>query len=275
MSIKQKYAISVIIPTYKPEKYIIECFQSIDNQSFNKKEFEVIIVLNGVREPYFSFLDEYLLKCEFNYILFFTDLKGVSRARNIGIERSKGRYIAFIDDDDLVSEDYLIRMYDIAKNDVIPLSYMESFSGNINNKKKYYINNVYEKRFNKNNKIYHIRSYFSSACYKLISREIIGSYKFDLRFQNGEDALFMFAISGKNYKYGFTDRSAVYYRRIRNETLSTKNICLINRLKNSLNLMLVTIEIFFKSPAKYDILFFISRTFAYYKTIFIRLKVDN
>ena len=44
--------ISIIIPTYKPGPYLKDCLESINNQTMNKKCFEVIIVLNGVIKPY-------------------------------------------------------------------------------------------------------------------------------------------------------------------------------------------------------------------------------
>ena len=48
--------ISVIIPTYKPGNYIIECLKSLANQTLSPNCFEIIIVLNGCREPYEEFV---------------------------------------------------------------------------------------------------------------------------------------------------------------------------------------------------------------------------
>ena len=51
--------ISVIIPTYRPGAYIFECLDSLRHQTLPKNQFEVIVVLNGERNPYEEQLFEY------------------------------------------------------------------------------------------------------------------------------------------------------------------------------------------------------------------------
>jgi len=267
MSINQTIIISVIIPTYKPQNYINECFAAIENQCFNKIDFEVIIVLNGDCEPYYSFIQKLLLQYKFNHKIFYTNIKGVSNARNIGIEKSKGKYLAFVDDDDIISMDYLQGLYNIAKENKIPLSNMKGFVGEITNTRNYYIANVYKKMMNKKLTILRVRSYFASPCYKLVTRELIGVHRFDLRFQNGEDSLFMFAISEKKMEFQFADENTIYYRRIRDNSLTNKKIDLICMIENCFKLIFATIETYAKSPRRYDFIFFVSRIFAYIKSI--------
>lgn len=48
--------ISIIIPTYKPGSYLKDCLESINDQTMDKKCFEVIIVLNGVIKPYIEYI---------------------------------------------------------------------------------------------------------------------------------------------------------------------------------------------------------------------------
>ena len=95
--------ISVIIPTYKPGSYVWECLDSVYNQTFPGRRYEVIIILNGCNEPYYSQIEEYISshsdRCTFSLIQ--TDESGVSNARNIGIENSNGKYLTFVDDDEL------------------------------------------------------------------------------------------------------------------------------------------------------------------------------
>ena len=52
--------ISVIIPTYKPEKYIYDCLKSLEEQTISKDFFEVIIVLNGDKQPYYDDIYEHI-----------------------------------------------------------------------------------------------------------------------------------------------------------------------------------------------------------------------
>ena len=57
--------ISVIIPTYAPKDYLWECLDSLENQTLSKDEFEVILVLNGEREPYESMIQKKLPEYSF------------------------------------------------------------------------------------------------------------------------------------------------------------------------------------------------------------------
>ena len=92
--------ISVIIPTYQPKDYLWECLNSLTSQTISKDDYEVIIVLNGCDEPYKSQIQSYIdAKEGFHFSLIQTDVPGVSNARNIGLDKSKGEYISFIDDD--------------------------------------------------------------------------------------------------------------------------------------------------------------------------------
>lgn len=101
--------ISVIIPTYKPQDYLWECLDSLVAQTFPKEDFEVILVLNGCHEPWNSTIREYIdtrmQGMNVNYM--HTNQGGVSNARNIALDKVKGEYITFIDDDDLISPTYL------------------------------------------------------------------------------------------------------------------------------------------------------------------------
>ena len=100
--------ISIIIPTYKPDYYIWECLDSIKEQSLEKNMFEVLIILNGEKEPYYNNILNYIKKYKLlNFKLIYTEQGGVSNARNIGLDNCKGDYISFIDDDDYITKEYL------------------------------------------------------------------------------------------------------------------------------------------------------------------------
>ena len=52
--------ISVIIPMYKPDYYIWECLDSLKNQTISQNEFEILIILNGEKEPYYSQINNWI-----------------------------------------------------------------------------------------------------------------------------------------------------------------------------------------------------------------------
>jgi glycosyltransferase involved in cell wall biosynthesis len=266
-------AISIIIPTYRPKSYIYDCLFSIKNQSFPKELFEIIVILNGDKEPYYTDIETFI-KNEFathHVHLVYSAAKGVSNARNIGIEKSKGEYIAFIDDDDIISDEYLNEMYCIAKKDIMPLSYCRVFETNILDNTGDYITNLYTGSVNKKIYIMNVRSYFSICWGKLISRDIIGNERFNRKFQNGEDSLFMFSISDKIKRIKLTSRDCVYYRRLRKYSLHLRKRSLVDRVNNFIGLFFSYTIVFLRKPLKYNFLFYVSRILAYFKTMGIIL----
>ena len=53
-------AISVIIPTYRPQAWLFECLDSLDHQTLPKEQFEVIVALNGPADPYARQIEDYV-----------------------------------------------------------------------------------------------------------------------------------------------------------------------------------------------------------------------
>ena len=100
--------ISIIVPIYNVEEYLRECLDSIQKQSY--LNFECIMVNDGSPDNSSKICEEFVEKdSRFRY--FEKENGGVSSARNLGIEHSKGEYITFIDSDDWVDSDYLEVLY--------------------------------------------------------------------------------------------------------------------------------------------------------------------
>ncbi len=108
--------VSVIIPAYQAQDYIENCVRSVCSQKisedvingFTKSDniIEVIIVDDGSKDSTGRICDE--LSVQFSNVkVLHVKNGGVSKARNLGIENSCGRYIAFVDADDLVEESYI------------------------------------------------------------------------------------------------------------------------------------------------------------------------
>lgn len=91
--------VSIVIPVYNAEKSIYKCIDSIVNQTY--KQIEIIIIddgsLDNTKEIINTFIDDRIIKE-------FIKNNGVSNARNIGIERSTGEYLMFVDADDYLSK---------------------------------------------------------------------------------------------------------------------------------------------------------------------------
>ena len=100
--------ISVIIPAYNAEKYLEQCLDSIAMQTLD--DFEVLIIDDGSEDSTAAIAANYEHIDE-RFILVRQENGGVSRARNVGIDRARGRYITFVDSDDALHPEALATMY--------------------------------------------------------------------------------------------------------------------------------------------------------------------
>lgn len=89
--------VSIIVPSYNHEKYIVECIESIFNQTY--KNFELIVIDDGSKDNSKKVLEN--LKSKYEFTLVFQNNKGISATLNRGIkEFSRGKYITFCASDD-------------------------------------------------------------------------------------------------------------------------------------------------------------------------------
>lgn len=263
--------ISVIIPTYSPQNYLWECLDSLNNQSFSKERFEVILVLNGDKNPFESEIKAYIgshQKLQINYI--YTQNKGVSNARNIGLDTARGEYIAFIDDDDYVSPNYLEELYKHAGVDVIPVCRPLSFVDGASKYEVYNITKEYDRYANKKRLPFYIpKRFFNGPVYKLIHKDVIGDRRFDERFKNGEDSLFMFLISDRMKYVEFADESAIYYRRIRANSATQSKKPFGYSFFNYSRLMVIHSVIFLRDYPNYNLSFYVNSIVGRIKSIIL------
>jgi glycosyltransferase involved in cell wall biosynthesis len=101
--------ISVIIPTYNRAKFVCEAINSVLRQSYD--DFEILVVDDGSNDNTHEKLSGYGNKIR----LIKQERKGVSSARNRGITEAEGKYIAFLDSDDLFSKRKLELQMDLIK----------------------------------------------------------------------------------------------------------------------------------------------------------------
>ena len=248
--------ISVIIPTYKPQSYLWECLDSIVQQTFPKEHFEVILVLNGCTEPYKSMIEKYIAEkmqgMNMNFI--HTEESGVSNARNLALDVAVGEYITFLDDDDYISDCTLSELYEVANKGFVPICNTSAFWDETKVElKNYIIKSDFEKCSKKDYvSIVDARRYFAGPVRKLIHRDIIGSRRFDKRFKNGEDSIFMFLISDKIRLVSCTSCRSIYYRRLRNLSANMQQRSFLKRLKNSISMIMEYTKIYFSNRKNYN-----------------------
>lgn len=105
--------ISIIIPIYNSEKYLHRCIQSVINQTF--KNIEIILINDGSTDNSINICNEFK-KIDNRIIFESQENKGVSSARNLGMNIASGEYIAFVDSDDWIEEKFCEISYQSINN---------------------------------------------------------------------------------------------------------------------------------------------------------------
>lgn len=260
--------INVVIPSYNPGNYIFDCLNSLNRQTLNFDNFHVNIVFNATSEYIISEVNDFLLNVNFNYTVFTLNEAGVSFARNFILDRIFAGYICFIDDDDIISDNYLEELFLISSPRMIGISNFFDFHNDISNVCKGYLtlNNDFKGWVCLSN-----RRFFSNVCGKIIPREIIGNHRFNVNHKIGEDSLFIFEIS-KNIESIVFSINSIYYRRIRVNSASRVKKKKVEYINEAFLITLAYSKIFISSPFSYSFSLYFSRILAVYKKLFINLK---
>ncbi len=94
--------ISVIVPVYNVKAYLRKCLDSITNQTY--KDLEILVVDDGSTDGCGRICDEYAER-DSRVKVFHTENRGLSSARNLGLDEAKGEWVGFVDSDDWIEPD--------------------------------------------------------------------------------------------------------------------------------------------------------------------------
>lgn len=101
MSVPETPQVSVVVPTYQGDAWILGCLDSLAAQTLPWQDFEVVVVANGPRSRTPELVADWLGEHDgFRLQLIEADRAGVSHARNVGLDAARGTYVTFVDDDD-------------------------------------------------------------------------------------------------------------------------------------------------------------------------------
>lgn len=197
-----KPLLSIIVPCYNQAQYLDECLQSVCNQTF--QDWECIIVNDGSPDHTEEVAQPWILKDNrFSYL--YSENKGVSNARNIGIEKAKGQFILPLDADDKISNDYTaLAINEFQVNKELTLVYCKAKKfGDLN--EDWILDDFSLQQLAIDNMI------FCSAIYKKTDWEKVGGY--DINMITGlEDWEFWIALLKDNAKVVKLDIFGFYYR---------------------------------------------------------------
>ena len=122
---KKEYEISVIMPCYNTEQYVEETLKSVLNQSF--KDYEIICLNDGSTDGTLEILKRYQQSYP-NIRVISSENHGVAYQRNTGVQCAQGKYIYYMDSDDLLKENCLETLYQYAEADNLDVVYFEADS---------------------------------------------------------------------------------------------------------------------------------------------------
>lgn len=106
-NIRNSPKVSVVVPTYNVEPYLLKCLKSIAEQTYNN--IECIIIIDGATDNSFDIAKNFC-KHDDRFSVYWQENAGSGPARNNGIKHANGSFIIFIDPDDWVKKDYIERL---------------------------------------------------------------------------------------------------------------------------------------------------------------------
>lgn len=198
--------VSIITPIYNMEKYLVKCLDSIINQTY--KSIEIILVNDGSNDNSLKICKDYAKKDK-RIILIDQKNSGVSAARNIGLEKATGDYLAFVDPDDWIELDAIEKMIEFAEKEKCDMAFFDYKINNIiqkSNKVQLEYNNDTKKEFIKLLISGDVPGYLWRL---LIKKEVVKKCRFKLDLPMAEDLIFILEIL-RNVKKISKSEEAVY-----------------------------------------------------------------
>lgn len=178
--------ISVIVPVYNVERYLHKCIDSIINQTY--KHLEIILVDDGSVDNSALICDEYVKK-DTRIKVIHQKNKGLSGARNSGLEIATGDYVGFVDSDDWIHE----KMYEaLITQSLLHQSDLSSCVVQESNKTRNEVRLVNQKPIilDKKELLYNYLNFGFYIPRNLYSKELIKDFRFDENILFVEDIFF-------------------------------------------------------------------------------------
>lgn len=214
--------VSIVVPVYNGEKYLKNCIDSIQNQSY--RELEIIIINDGSKDNSSKIIKE-IAKLDNRIIYMEQENRGVSFARNKGVELAEGEFIAFIDCDDSIEKNYiesLVRKCIDNNLDIVTCGYTDiSMYGSIK------LNDFYKGNFilSKDEFVNNIFKDVGGVLWgKIFRKEIIDRnyIRMNPDIFMCEDMIFVLQYAMKSNTFGAIDEVLYNYNRKNEESVSSK-----------------------------------------------------
>ena len=236
--------VSIIIPYYKKKIFFKKTIDSIKNQTY--KNFEIILIYDDSNRSDLIFVKKTLKKIKNKNIIINKKNMGAGISRNYGIKKSKGKFLSFLDSDDVWDKNKLKKQIKFMKNNCLEFSY-SNYS--IIDEKGILLKKI------KSPNIIKFRDLLFSCDIALssviINSKLLKSEKFP-NLKTKEDYLLWLKLSKKNIKMMGIDKNFVFWRKTHNSLSSSvmqklKDAFLVYNKYLKINFLFSIILIFFLS----------------------------
>lgn len=220
--------ISVIIPVYNPGKYLYHCLNSVTGQTY--RNLEIILVDDGSTDDSLQVCRQYAAK-DSRITVFHQENKGVSAARNLGMEHANGDFYSFIDSDDFLEADtyeYLLNTWEREQTDIVCFEYYNSFPAR---EEAHCFRN--KARYGRKDRRQAMKEQVTGvpfACVKLFSQKTVKQLRFTVGLARGEDGEFARMAIHRADSVFYCDRPLLHY--VQSEESAVRGAFRVSQLSN-------------------------------------------
>lgn len=209
--------LSIILPIYNVEKFVGDCLDSLYAQDLPENEYEIVCVIDGSPDNSQMVIEQYM-KIHSNIKLIVQANQGVSVARNVGLENSCGRYVWFVDPDDIITSNCFKKIFnELEKNhaDIFELQYRtceENYK---------FVPEVVEFQIDGANK----EGSSGSGCLSICRKQYLleNSIVFSEELSYGEDYLWAFQTKYRKHRSIYTNEALYVYRQRSTSAMNVNN----------------------------------------------------
>lgn len=221
-------SISIIIPVYNVAKYLLECVQSVLNQTYTY--FEVLLIDDGSTDSSKELCDELGTK-DSRVKVFHKKNGGLSSARNYGMDKAEGEYIIFLDSDDYWIENNILSLFlkklQTENLDVVSAEYVyvDEKSNRLfkYSQRKVHLNLKEQVLGSYEMMKYVINGKFFSWLF-MFKKDSIENLRFDEKRRFQEDIDFAIKVFSKNLRCGYLPIPFYAYRQRERSIMSTHRV---------------------------------------------------
>lgn len=219
--------VTVLVPTYKAERFISKFLDSMKKQTLDYSLFEVLFVINGERDNTENMIEDFVKENSEMNIRVIESEPGATTARNKGIDELNREYVTFIDVDDFVSPGYLKITYEYAAPNRIVIGNYFDIDENTGEISETYFTKSLKKFSGVINPYDVSQGSLLIATNKVMPTKYIKTVKFNPDLRSGDDHAYFCELYSK-YDFEFfvveNEWDATYYRLVVSNSVSRQGL---------------------------------------------------